>query len=259
MAYSLIFYDFNDYDTASMSMVMVLVREMVQNLKISLRGVHRTHISFLGKILELSFLLSIHDYVFFLFMIVWGWPPGQSDLVLLSGHSISFLLISDSSKYTKLKSTDSNMYHHDHFCLIVMMMRMIILAGLTPGAVFIYCWSLQIWLLYDYSIHRDQWRGGPYQCPLKGTKRSQKNISMITSYCSLLPIPPPKRDVRVSEKPPFSLEHKNTNRSNETRTKKNAQLQIDGICTLWIIFYSKRTSWNTNRPMWNKNGFNSTI
>ena len=130
-------------------------------------------------------------------------------------------------------------YHPDHFCLIVMMMRMIILAGLTPGAVFIYCWSLQIWLLYDYSIHRDQWRGGPYQCPLKGTKRSQKNISMITSYCSLLPIPPPKRDVRVSEKPPFSLEHKNTNRSNETRTKKNAQLQIDGICTLWIIFYSK--------------------
>ena len=176
-----------------------------------------------------------------MFMIVWGWPPGQSDLVLLSGHSISFLLISDSSKYTKLKSTHSNMYHHDHFCLIVMMMmRMIILAGLVPGAVFIYCWSLQIWLLYDYSIHRDQWRGGPYQCPLKGTKRSQKNISMITSYCSLLPIPPPKRDVRVSEKPPFSLEHKNTNRSNETRTKKNAQLQIDGICTLWIIFYSKR-------------------
>ena len=130
-------------------------------------------------------------------------------------------------------------YHHDHFCLIVMMMRMIILAGLMPGAVFIYCWSLQIWLLYDYSIHRGQWRGGPYQCPLKGTKRSQKNISMITSYCSLLPIPPPKRDVRVSEKPPFSLQHKNTNRSNETRTKKNAQLQIDGICTLWIIFYSK--------------------
>ena len=131
------------------------------------------------------------------------------------------------------------MYHHDPFCLIVMMMMTIILAALMPGAVFIYCWSLQIWLLYDYSIHRDQWRVGPYQCPLKGTKRSQKNISMITSYCSLLPIPPPKRDVRVSEKPPFSLGHKNTNRSNETRTKKNAQLQIDGICTLWIIFYSK--------------------
>ena len=101
MASIMIFGDFNDYDPTPMSMVMMLVREMVQNLKISLRGVHRTHISFLGKILELSFLLSIHDYVFFLFMIVWGWPPGQSDLVLLSGHSISFLLISDSSKILK--------------------------------------------------------------------------------------------------------------------------------------------------------------
>ena len=60
----MIFDDSNDYDPKSMSMVMMLVREMVQNLKISLRGVHGTHVSFLGKILELSCLLSIHDYVF---------------------------------------------------------------------------------------------------------------------------------------------------------------------------------------------------
>ena len=64
MASIMIFDDFNDYDPKSMSMVMMLVREMVQNLKISLRGVHGTHVSFLVKILELSCLLSIHDYVF---------------------------------------------------------------------------------------------------------------------------------------------------------------------------------------------------
>ena len=64
MAFIMIFDDFNDYDRTSMSMVIVLLREMVQNLKISLRGVHGTHVCFLGKILELSFLLSIHDYVF---------------------------------------------------------------------------------------------------------------------------------------------------------------------------------------------------
>ena len=65
MASIMIFGDFNDCDPTSMSMVMMLVREMVQNLKISLRGVHGTHVCFLGKILELSYLVSIHDYVFF--------------------------------------------------------------------------------------------------------------------------------------------------------------------------------------------------
>ena len=49
MASIMIFGDFNDYDPTSMSMAMMLVREMVQNLKISLRGEHGTHIIFLGK------------------------------------------------------------------------------------------------------------------------------------------------------------------------------------------------------------------
>ena len=64
MASIMIFDGFNDYGPTSMSMVMMLLREMVQNLKISLRGVHGTRVSFLGKVLELSYLLSIHDYVF---------------------------------------------------------------------------------------------------------------------------------------------------------------------------------------------------
>ena len=51
MASIMIFGDFNDYYPTAMSMVMMLVREMVQNLKISLRGVHGTQVSFLGKIL----------------------------------------------------------------------------------------------------------------------------------------------------------------------------------------------------------------
>ena len=46
MASIMIFDDFNDYDPTSMSMSMVMVREMVQNLKISLRGVHGTRVSF---------------------------------------------------------------------------------------------------------------------------------------------------------------------------------------------------------------------
>ena len=46
MASIMIFGDFNDYDPTSMSLVMMLVGEMVQNLKIVLRGVHGTHISF---------------------------------------------------------------------------------------------------------------------------------------------------------------------------------------------------------------------
>ena len=44
-----LYFDFdyyNDYDPTSMSLVMMLVGEMVQNLKIVLRGVHGTHISF---------------------------------------------------------------------------------------------------------------------------------------------------------------------------------------------------------------------
>ena len=49
MASIMIFGDFNDYDLTSMSMVMMLVREMVQNLKISLRGVHGTQVSFLRQ------------------------------------------------------------------------------------------------------------------------------------------------------------------------------------------------------------------
>ena len=42
----MIFDDSNDYDPKSMSMVMMLEREMVQNLKFSLRGVHGTHVIF---------------------------------------------------------------------------------------------------------------------------------------------------------------------------------------------------------------------
>ena len=109
MASIMIFDGFNDYGPTSMSMVMMLLREMVQNLKISLRGVHGTRVSFFRQSFRII-LPPLNTWLCILMlMIVWGWPPGQSDLVLLSGRSISFLLISDSSKYTKLKSTDSNM------------------------------------------------------------------------------------------------------------------------------------------------------
>ena len=40
--------------------------------------------------------------------------------------------------------------------------------------VFICCWSVQIWLLHDYSIHSDQSSALTIAQPLKGTKRSLK-------------------------------------------------------------------------------------
>ena len=162
----MIFDDFNDYDPKSMSMVMMLVREMVQDLKISLRGVNGTHISFFRQILELSSLLSIHDYVFLCSWLfedgyqgsqtwssLWAFDLFSADQRLLQIHKTEIDPFKYVSSWSLLHDSDDD--EDDHFGRIDARRRLHLLL-VTPD-------MTSLWLLHT------PWpmAGRPIPMPLK--------------------------------------------------------------------------------------------